>query len=126
MTIFQLIGNVFWVIFGGIEVAVTYFFAGFVMILTIIGIPFGVKLFQIGIYALMPFGARAITREPLNLPLALLFNILWIPFGLIISLMHLLFGILYFITIIGIPFGVQHFKLLGYAIAPFGREVVRN
>lgn len=126
MGFFQIIGNVIWVLFGGVEIALAYFLVGILMCMTIIGIPFGLILFKIGIFALLPFGASLYKSSPNLSFLSIIFNILWLPFGLLISLSHLLIGLLFCITIIGIPFGYQHFKLMSYSFIPFGRDFRYN
>ena len=95
------------------------------MAITIIGIPVALQTFKIGLLCLWPFGAEVKdTKSPIGcirIPL----NILWIVFGgLWACLMHLFFGVLLFITIIGIPFATQHFKMAGLSLAPFGKDVV--
>lgn len=122
----SIIGNVIWVLFGGLEVALYYFFFGGVFCLTIIGIPFGLKLFEIGIYALLPFGRSSEIRSPQNTLVSLILNLLWLPFGIVIAIIHLCLGVFFCITIIGIPFGLQHFKLMSFAFIPFGRRVVEK
>ncbi|MCF2446273.1 YccF domain-containing protein [Dyadobacter sp. CY345] len=120
----NLIGNIIWLIFGGLFVAVEYFLAGLILCATIIGIPFGIQCFKIGIFTLMPFG-----REVREIPgeggcLSTVFNIIWIFLGGIwIALTHLIFGILLAITIIGLPFAKQHFKLMSLSFAPFGKDI---
>ena len=119
----RIIFNIIWILFGGFEIFSLYIFGGCIMCLTIIGIPYGLKLFQIGIYALCPFGSDIVIQDNFNGFLAIIFNIFWLPFGLIIFLLHFILGILFCLTIIGIPFGYQHFKLATYAIFPFGRSM---
>ncbi|SEJ19235.1 Uncharacterized membrane protein YccF, DUF307 family [Dyadobacter koreensis] len=120
----NLIGNIIWLIFGGLFVAIEYFLSGLILCATIIGIPFGIQCFKIGIFTLMPFG-----REVREVPgetgcLSTLFNIIWIFLGGIwIALTHLIFGILLAITIIGLPFAKQHFKLMSLSFAPFGKDI---
>jgi uncharacterized membrane protein YccF (DUF307 family) len=121
----NFLGNLIWLIFGGLATAIGYFYGGLVMMLTIIGIPFGFQLIKIGSLCLWPFG-RTFYVERGELPgcLYALLNIIWIFLaGLWIALTHLVFGVLLFITIIGIPWGMQHFKMAGFAISPFGRRV---
>jgi uncharacterized membrane protein YccF (DUF307 family) len=121
----RFLGNIIWLLFGGIVIAIEYFVASLILIVTIIGIPFGIQTLKMGLLALWPFGRE--TRMVLSSTgcLATLMNVLWIFCGGIwISLSHLLFGVLLCITIIGIPFGKQHFKLAGLALTPFGREIV--
>ena len=123
MGLLDLIGNILWVIFGGFCTAIEWIIAGLIMCLTIIGIPFGVQSFKIASFALWPFG-REIRRGTTGIG-KLLLNIIWIIFGgLYIALGHLVFALLFAITIIGIPFAVQHLKLAGIAFAPFGAEIV--
>ena len=94
------------------------------MMLTIIGIPFGIQTIKLGLLALWPFGAEVITR-PESGCLNIFMNILWLLLGgIIVVVAHLLFGLVFCITIIGIPFGLQHFKLAQIAVTPFGREIV--
>jgi uncharacterized membrane protein YccF (DUF307 family) len=116
----SLIGNIVWIIFGGLFAALGYILGGVSLCLTIIGIPFGWKAIQLGIAAFAPFGKEVVqTRGGSNF-LALLFNILWlIVFGWGIALVHIVFGIILTVTIVGIPFGKQHFKLVMLALFPF-------
>lgn len=121
----RLIGNIIWVVFGGIFVALEYAIGSIILIITIIGIPFGLQSLKLALLALWPFGKKVVTTDTASGCLAILMNILWILFGGIwISLTHLAFGILFAITIIGIPFAKQHFKLASLALTPFGKEVV--
>ena len=95
------------------------------MAITIIGIPFAIQNFKLGILALWPFGSEVRVREDGQGIVHVFLNVWWIIFGgFFIALSHLILGIVFFITIIGIPFGRQHFKLAGLALTPFGREVV--
>jgi len=120
----KLIGNIIWLLFGGIIIAVEYFISSILLMITIIGIPFGLQTLKLATLALWPFG-REITLKK-NAPgcLSTIMNILWFFCGGIwIALSHLIFGLLLFITIIGIPFATQHFKLASVALTPFGREI---
>ena len=93
--------------------------------ITIISIPFGIQTFKLGLLALWPFGSTTVQRPATTGCLSTLMNIIWIFIGGIwIAASHFVFGILLFITIIGIPFGRQHFKLAGLALTPFGRDIV--
>lgn len=121
----KLIGNVIWIVFGGLGLALEYFTAGMVLCITIIGIPFGLQAFKIGFLALLPFGQKAVDGIGEPGCLSVVMNIIWIPLaGIWIALSHLVLGILFCITIIGIPFGFQHFKLMGLALVPFGKDIV--
>ncbi len=120
----NLLGNIIWIVFGGFIMACEYFMAGILLCCTIIGIPFGLQLFKIGLLALFPFGQTSYVRYNGGGCLYSILNILWMfTGGLIISLSHLGLGILFCITIVGIPFGMQHFKLMSVAFTPFGREI---
>lgn len=107
--------------------AVEYIISGAVMCLTIIGIPFGLQVMQLGLFALWPFGGEVVSTPEATGCLSTLLNVIWIFIGGIwIALSHLALGVFFCITIIGIPFGLQHFKLMSYALVPFGRTVVRR
>lgn len=120
----SLLGNIVWLILGGLLTSLMYFISGLVMCITIIGIPFGVQLFKFGVFALMPFG-HTIGDNGSSGCLSTVFNILWILLGWWeIALVHLVCGLVFCITVVGIPFGLQHFKLAGYSLFPFGRSIL--
>jgi uncharacterized membrane protein YccF (DUF307 family) len=120
----KILGNILWLLFGGIIIALEYFVASFVLIITIIGIPFGIQTLKLGILALWPFGRETRQDARSSGCLYVLMNIIWILVGgILIALSHLIFGLLLCITIIGIPFGMQHFKMAGLALTPFGRDI---
>lgn len=121
----NFLGNLIWLIFGGFLSALGYFVMGFVFCITIIGIPFGIQCFKIGIFTLMPFGKKVVPTSSSGGCLSLLFNIIWIVSGgLYTACVHLVFAILLFITVIGIPFGRQHLKLVELTLMPFGKDIV--
>ena len=121
----KFLGNIIWLIFGGLVTAIEYIIASLCMMITIVGIPFGLQTIKLGMLALWPFGSKVIDNGSSGC-LSVVMNILWIIFGgLCICLTHLLFGILLCITIIGIPFGNQHFKMAKLALTPFGKDIVR-
>ena len=121
----NLLMNILWLLLGGIFTAVEYLIASFLMMITIIGIPFGLQTLKMALLALNPFGKEVRSCPDSGGCLSILMNILWIFLGGIwISLSHLVFGVLLSITIIGLPFGIQHFKLAGLALTPFGKEIV--
>lgn len=120
----RTIGNIIWFIFGGFMIALEYFTAGFLMLLTIVGIPFGIQAFKMGVFALWPFGSKIVVDETSSGCLNLIMNIIWIIIGgFWIALSHVLWGVLFCITIVGIPFGLQHFKLIKLAFVPFGKRI---
>ena len=120
----NLLMNILWLLLGGIFTAVEYVVASLGMMVTIVGIPFGFQTLKLSLLALCPFGKKIHTSPQAGGCLSIIMNILWILLGGIwISLSHLVFGIVLCITIIGIPFGKQHFKLAALALAPFGKTI---
>ena len=121
----SFLGNLIWLIFGGFLVFLEYMVAGFLLCITIIGIPFGLQAFKLATLALWPFGKTIGYKSYAPGCLSTIMNLIWLLIGGIwIALTHLVFGILLGITIIGIPWAKQHFKLVSLALTPFGREIV--
>jgi uncharacterized membrane protein YccF (DUF307 family) len=119
-----LLGNLIWLIFGGFFAGVGYILGGLVLCLTIVGIPFGVQSIKLGLATFAPFGKEVVEQPHANSVLRVLFNIVWLLlFGWGIALTHLVSAGLLTITIIGIPFAVQHIKLIPLALFPFGRDL---
>lgn len=121
----KIIGNIIWLLFGGIFIAIEYLLSSLFLFFTIIGIPFGLQTLKLSLIALWPFGTKIEDHESAHGCLSTFMNVLWFFVGGIwIALTHFLFGLFFFITIIGIPFGVQHFKLAAIALTPFGHKIV--
>lgn len=119
----NLLGNLIWLIFGGLITAAGYVIGGVAMCLTIVGIPFGLQSIKLGVATLAPFGKEVVVSKNEG-PVALLFDILWIVlFGWEIAIAHLASAVLLGITIVGIPFARQHLKLIPVAIFPFQRDL---
>lgn len=117
--------NILWLIFGGIITAVEYLVSSLLLMITIIGIPFGMQTLKMAGLALWPFGKEVRNGERSGGCLYIFMNVIWILLGgFWICLSHLAFGAFLCITIIGIPFGLQHFKLAGLALTPFGKDIV--
>ncbi|THG45597.1 MULTISPECIES: YccF domain-containing protein [Muribaculum] len=117
--------NILWIVFGGFMIAIEYLVSSILMMITIIGIPFGLQTIKLTRTALFPFGTKIIDNGSGNGCLNLIMNVIWwIVGGIPIALTHLGWGLLLCITIIGIPFGIQHFKLARLALLPFGKTVV--
>lgn len=116
----KTLGNIIWFIFGGFIPVILYFFSGVILCITIIFIPFGLKYFKLAALAVAPFGKSTegnFEEHPVK-------NALWLACGGISAwLLHGFIGILLCITVIGIPFAKQNFKLAGYALRPFGSEI---
>lgn len=120
----KLLGNIIWVVFGGIVIAAEYLVSSLLLMATIVGIPFGIQTLKLAMLALWPFGSEIHKSNTNAGCLWTIMNIIWFFIGGIwIALTHVAFGILFFITIIGIPFAMQHFKLAGLALTPFGRDI---
>jgi uncharacterized membrane protein YccF (DUF307 family) len=121
----KILGNLVWLLFGGIVIAIEYLVGSILLMVTVIGIPFGIQTLKMASLAVWPFGRDTHVHERASGCLYILMNILWlICGGLWIAISHVLFGLLLCITIIGIPFGLQHFKLTAIALNPFGRDIV--
>ena len=124
----RLLGNLIWLLFGGLVTAIGWWVAALLAAITIIGIPFAIAAFRIGTFTLWPFGRDVVDRpersEARKL-LVLLGNIVWIILGGIwLALAHLFFALLLAITIIGIPFALQHLKLAHLSLTPYGKAIV--
>jgi len=120
----NFLGNILWLLLGGLLTAVLYYLNGLLMCITIVGIPFGVQLFKLGTYALWPFGHEIVSGPSDGGCLSVIMNLLWIFLGWWeIALIHVSFGLLFCITIIGIPWGMQHFKMAIGSVFPFGKKI---
>ena len=124
----RLLGNIIWLLFGGLATGIGWWVAGLLAALTIIGIPFAIAAFRIGTFSFLPFGREVVDRpepdEGRKL-LILIGNILWIVLGGIwLALAHLFFALVLAITIIGIPFAIQHLKLAHLSLTPYGKMIV--
>lgn len=130
----SVIGNIFWFILGGFIMGLSWWLVGLIFALTIVGLPWAKACFVIGQFAFLPFGKQAVDRWTLSGsrdvgtgPLGVLGNIIWFVFaGVWLAIGHLLSAVCCFVTIIGIPFGLQHLKLAGLALAPIGKTIVDN
>lgn len=120
----KLIGNVIWTLFGGFIVVIYYFVVGLLFCLTIVGIPFGLQLMKMAGFALWPFGHEILPGPKDSGCLSVVMNVIWILLGGVeIALIHLILGVVFCVTLIGIPFGLQHFKMAYLALVPFGKIV---
>lgn len=116
------LGNLLWFIFGGFLSGLSWFLTGILWCITIIGIPVGLQCFKFASLSLFPFGKEVVYGGGAG---SLILNIIWlIVSGLPLALEHLVLGVVLCITVIGIPFGIQQFKLAKLALMPFGAEVV--
>lgn len=126
--------NILWFVFGGLLSGLLWYLAGLIMALTIIGLPWARACFMLGNFNFAPFGRDVISREDLSGqsdigtgPLGLIGNVIWfVLFGWVLALSHLFWAVALALTIIGIPFAIQHIKLAGAALFPIGKTVVSN
>lgn len=120
----SLLGNIIWLIFGGFLAGIGYILGGILACLTIIGIPFGQQAIKLGIATMTPFGREIIPTSEASSTLNMILNIVWIlVIGWGIAVTHLTSAAILAVTIIGIPFALQHIKLIPLALFPFGREL---
>ena len=120
----KILGNLVWLVVGGFLVALIYYLVGLVMCITLIGIPFGVQLFKLGTFAMWPFGRELVDGPGQPGCLSAVMNLIWILTGWWeVSLIHLVCGLIFCITIVGIPWGLQHFKMIIPSIFPFGKTI---
>ncbi len=118
----SFLGNIIWLVFGGIITSILWFAAGLLLCVTIIGIPFGIQCFKISSLVFWPFG-RDVELGNFGAG-GLLFNIIWLVlFGWEFAIVHIAWGLVFCITVIGIPFGLQHFKLAKLGFIPFGATI---
>ena len=130
----RAIGNFLWFVLGGVFMGLAWWLIGLLAFISIIGIPWGKACFVIGQFTFFPFGREAISRKDLHQKddigtggLALVGNVLWFIFaGIWLAIGHVLSAVVCFVTIIGIPFGNQHLKLAGIALAPIGKTIVTS
>jgi uncharacterized membrane protein YccF (DUF307 family) len=124
----SLIMNLIWIVLGGFFSALAYFCGGIALMLTIVGIPWGIQCFKLALFSLFPFGSDT-ERDPhlssAEDTLGFLGNIIWFIFGgLFCFLNHLFWGFVLCLSIIGIPFGIQHLKMARLSLTPFGRRII--
>ena len=126
------IGNFLWFVLGGVLMGLGWWLAGCIAFISIVGIPWGRACFVIGNFTFFPFGREAISRKELTREddlgtgaLGLVGNIVWFVLaGVWLAIGHVISAVVCFFTIIGIPFGIQHLKLAGIALAPVGKTIV--
>ena len=118
----NLIGNIIWFLFGGMISGIHWIISGIIWCCTIIGIPYGLQCFKFASLSFAPFG-KEIKSTPNIIPT--IANIIWcIFFGIPMAIENIVIGLLWCCTIIGIPFGLQFFKIAHFSLAPFGKEIV--
>jgi len=115
-------GNILWIVFGGFIMAICWALVGLLWCVSVIGIPVGVQCFKFAGLALSPFGREVVFAGGAG---SVLMNIIWLIFGgLELALGSAIIGAVFCVTIVGIPFGLQHFKFAKLALMPFGAKVL--
>ena len=118
--------NIIWLLLSGLWMAAGYALAGLVCCVLVVTIPWGIACFRIAAYALWPFG-RTVVRRPDAGAASGVGNVVWlIVAGVWLALGHIAAGVGFLVTIIGIPFGIAHFKMLPVSLTPLGREIVES
>lgn len=119
----RVLGNILWILFGGIVLGVLWCVVGFLLCLTIIGIPLGIQCFKFAAFTFWPFGRDIVPSGNVG---SFLLNIIWILiFGWELAIVAVVIGLVWCVTVIGIPFGIQSFKFAKLALLPFGSRIVR-
>lgn len=118
------LGNIIWIIFGGLFGAIGWCFTGLIWCITIIGIPVGMQCFKMARLQLAPFGKEVVTVSDSSGNLIM--NILWLIFGgLELCIANIISGLILCITIVGIPFAAQSFKMAKLSLMPFGKKLYK-
>jgi len=122
----KTIGNILWFFLAGLWLAIGYALAAVIMCILVITIPFGIASWRMATYVIWPFGRSVVTRPGAGAA-STIGNILWFLLaGLWIAIEHVIAGVVLCITIIGIPFGIVSFRMAGLALAPLGKDIVRQ
>lgn len=121
----NILGNLIWWIVGGIIMAFAWALAGLLLCITIIGIPFGLQCFKVAGFSLVPFGKEI---ELGNFGVGgFIMNIIWIVlFGWELAIGHLICALICAVTVVGIPWSLQHLKMAQLAFLPFGAKIRRK
>ena len=118
----RALGNILWLVFGGLFLSILWAVSGVLCCCTIIAIPVGIQCFKFASFVIWPFGRDIVFSNNTG---SFLLNIIWILiFGWELSVASCLFGILWYITIVGIPFGLQFFKFARISLIPFGAQII--
>lgn len=118
----RIIGNILWFVFGGFFSGMSWLIAGVIWCVTVIGIPYGIQCFKFASLSFFPFGKDVIYGGG---AVSTIVNIIWLLIcGLWMAIGNVIFGLLWCITIIGIPFGKQFFKIAKLSLTPFGARIV--
>lgn len=121
--VISFLGNLIWLIFGGLITGLGYIIGGLLLCVTVVGIPFGLQSINLGVATFAPFGKEVVSTDPPG-SLKIVFDVVWILlFGWEIAMAHLVSALVLTITVVGIPFAKQHIKLIPVALFPFSQEL---
>ena len=121
------LGNILWIVLGGFLVFLFYLIGSVLLMVTVIGIPFGIQTLKLAAFALLPFGKTVRQGKRAGGCLYIVMNILWLLFaGIELAVIHLVLAVVFALTIIGLPFANQHVKLAMLALVPFGSDITDN
>ena len=134
MAFFRFLFNLLWFVLGGVFMGLAWWLAGLLCFISLIGIPWGRACFVIGTFTFFPFGKQAVNRETMTGmsdmgtgTMGLIGNIIWfVLIGIWLAIGHIASALACFVTIVGIPFGIQHLKLALISLAPIGQMIVTN
>jgi len=119
----SFLGNLIWLIFGGLITGLGYIIGGLLLCVTVVGIPFGLQSINLGVATFAPFGKEVVSTGSSG-SLKIVFDVVWIIlFGWEIAMAHLVSALILTITIVGVPFAKQHIKLIPVALFPFSQEL---
>lgn len=130
----RLLLNILWLVLGGWISFLLWMLSGVLLAITIVGLPWAFSAFRIAGFSAWPFGRQVVNRAELSHrgdlgtgAVGFLLNVVWFVLGgWYLALHHLVLGAGLCVTIIGIPFGIQHFKLALISLAPVGKAIVET
>ncbi len=119
------LGNFLWIILGGFVIFILYLIGSLMLFFTIVGVPFGMQTLKLAYLGLFPFGKEVVPGQRASGCIYLILNVIWLIFaGIELVVIHLVFALIFALTIIGIPFALQHLKLAQLALMPFGHNII--
>jgi uncharacterized membrane protein YccF (DUF307 family) len=120
----SLLGNLVWIVFGGWVIFLEYLASALLLAITVVGIPAAVQCLKLAVLGLAPFGREVVAGQSASGCVSTVLNIVWLlTLGLCIAITHVLFALIFAITIVGIPFAKQYMKIAALSLTPFGKEI---
>lgn len=121
----KTIGNILWFVLAGVWLAFGWLCWAALFAITVVGLPFAIQCLKLAQFSLWPFGREAVPDRSAS-KLGIIGAVLWFIPGVFMCISYILSGVVLCLTVIGIPFGLQAFKLSGLALAPFGKKIVKS